>query len=830
MLGVSVKGGGPRDVPRSGRVFIDGLKSVSRGGNIKHHVWPAPFALGLTLDVSHSRKKLFLLLACLLVLGIGLAAFWFTHASFPWEDVSDSQNPNNREPEPRNSWLNTREKDADETYWAKEMLAQACGATFETFWDSINATTNKFALAGGFPLQEISLPEWSPIQQLPHGIEMREGIATGPILSAQQWREWVGRFGREGWQIDTLEFRHNRFDTDEKGQPWRSHFYFTANLTHTLRSERASLQGDLIVDWTEKRPGETSPAVKRLDASHLKLMTRIGEPFFKRILHETITPSETSPLIDPLILYDLDGDGLSEIVLAGNNRLYHRRGDGHYEAQPLCRYPVDFVTSALIADFDNDGVADLLCANRRGLFLFKGSASGAFDEPPHLVWAANPPLKNAMVLTCGDIDDDGDLDVFLGQYKVPLLGQVLRPYYYDANDSWPSYLLVNDGHGNFTEATSSAGVGSKRWRRTYSASLVDLDGDGYLDLVVVSDFAGLDLYRNDGHGRFTEMTRQWVAESHGFGMAHALADFNADGRLDLLMIGMPSPTVDRLEHLGLWRPYSSEDRQRRSAMTFGNRLYLARPDGAGFAQTTLSESIARSGWSWGCSAFDFDNDGFPDLYIANGLQTKQSVRDYESEFWLHDLFVDDSVDDVTASKYLLEKFARTRGSGWSYGGYEKNRLYLNQRGESFVELGHLAGVALEQDSRNVVADDLDGDGREEIIVTTLEAWPALKQTLNVYENRLADPSHWIGFRFREQGDGKSPVGVQITIRANGSGAIRQIVTGDSHRSQHANTVHFGLGGTERVERAEIRWMNGAALSLHQPAVDRYHVISAAAPK
>src|SRR5439155_16687413 len=117
------------------------------------------------------------------------------------------------------------------------------------------------------------------------------------------------------------------------------------------------------------------------------------------------------------------------------------------------------------------------------------------------------------------------------------------------------------------------------------------------------------------------------------------------------------------------------------------------------------------------------------VYIANGLQSKQSVRDYESEFWLHDIFVDENIDDLTASSYLMQKFSRTRGQGWSYGGFEKNRLYLNQHGESFVEIGHLAGVALEQDSRNVVADDLDGDGRVDLLVTTDEVGSDVQHTL-----------------------------------------------------------------------------------------------------
>src|SRR5207247_2597742 len=172
----------------------------------------------------------------------------------------------------------------------------------------------------------------------------------------------------------------------------------------------------------------------RIDASHLQARTRFGEPQFQLILREKITPPERSPYIDPLILYDLDGDGLSEIILAAKNLVYRRRGQDHYEAEPLCRYPSDFITSAVIADFDGDGAADFLCANSSGLFLFKGSPQGTFDEPGRLVWPASPPLKNTMVLTCGDIDQDGDLDVFLGQYRVPTLGQVLRPHYYDAND------------------------------------------------------------------------------------------------------------------------------------------------------------------------------------------------------------------------------------------------------------------------------------------------------------------------------------------------------------------------------------------------------------
>jgi hypothetical protein len=429
---------------------------------------------------------------------------------------------------------------------------------------------------------------------------------------------------------------------------------------------------------------------------------------------------------------------------------------------------------------------------------------------------------NPMVLTCGDLDRDGDVDLFLGQYRVPTLGQILRPSYHDANDGHPAYLLLNDGGGHFHDATATAGLEKKRGRRIFSASFVDLNEDGPLDLVVVSDFAGLDLYRNDGQGQFIDVTSNWVAEPRAFGMAHALADFDVDGRLDLLMIGMTSPTVDRLEHLKLKRRGSDEDPAMRRRMTYGNRLYLAQADGT-FRQTPMSTSIARTGWSWGCTAFDFDNDSFPDVYVANGHETKQTVREYEPEFWLHDIYVDGSADDIEATAYFAGKFAQTRGQGWSYGGYEKNRLFLNQRGGSFFEIGHLAGVALEPDSRNTAADDLDGDGRMDLLVTTLEVWPAEKQTLRVYQNTLKDCGNWVGFRFRDE-PGQSVAGLRVAIEYEGHSTVRQIVTGDSFRSQHSNTVHFGLGDAERVNRVEIRWPTGPVAILEKPAINRYHAI------
>lgn len=722
--------------------------------------------------------------------------------------------------------LEAQEDQVEETVWAKEKLAEHCGLVFDAFWDTLNKVTNKLEVLGLFPVGELLPAKLSPPQTLAHGIEVQNPSGEGGRpWNGETWRGFLAECQRDGWQLAQCEFRHNRFETDATGQPQRSHFYVSGHLNNNLRPARAILEGELIVDWIPAPTQDALPSVKRIDASRLVLKSRSGEPAFHQVLLETIAPLPTSYFIDPLILYDLDGDGLSEIILAAKNLVLRRRAGDRFESEPLCRQSPGLIFTGVIGDFDGDGVADFLCAKFEGLSLFKGSPQGTFDQPGRPVWEVNPHLKYAQALTCGDIDGDGDLDLWLGQYKVPYeRGQMPTPYF-DANDGNPSFLLLNDGRGNFSDATEAAGLGPKRWRRSYSGSFVDLNDDGHLDLVVVSDFAGLDLYTNDGRGHFTDVTQKWVAEPHAFGMAHALADLNADGRLDLLMIGMNSPTADRLSHLGLERPGYNHFQPMRPVMAFGNRLFLAQAEAPHFRQTPLNDSIARSGWSWGCSAFDFDNDGFPDVYIANGHTSAPSVREYEPQFWMHDIYVGNSTTSLVVNAYYGSKFARTRGKEISYGGYEKNRLYWNQRAAAFVEIGHLLGVALEQDSRNVVADDLDGDGRVDLLVTTFEVWPEMKQTLRVFKNTLPDAGNWIGFRLREQGRGISPVGARVTIRTANGEVTRQIVTGDSYRAQHASTVHFGLGKADQVERVEIRWPDGPTAVLEKPAINQYHVVS-----
>jgi hypothetical protein len=617
------------------------------------------------------------------------------------------------------------------------------------------------------------------------------------------------------------EFRHNAFDPQTNQISARSKFYFSVHLTNASPA-RAVVEGDLFVEWA-LREADEAPRVRRIDASALRVLFRAGSPAFELVLEETFDPPDLTKTLEPLVVYDLDGDGIPEIVLPSVNLLY-RWQNGKYRAGKFCSTPRLGVLNGIFADMDEDGVVDFLYENFDGMFLLKGADGGRFETAPRTLTARKEASGGRPAITCGDIDGDGDLDVFVGHYKAPFIGGSMPTPYYDANDGYPSYLYLNDGAGNLREATLEAGLAGKRMRRVYSASFVDLNADGALDLVVTSDFAGVDIYLNDGRGKFADVTRSMLDEAHLFGMGHAFGDFNNDGRLDFYVTGMQSPTAERLEHLGLNRANSKFDATMRARMIYGSRLFLQGEKGnfGGGA----GHSVARSGWSWGVSGADFDNDGSLDLYVVNGMESMEKVRDYDWQFWLHDIFVGDSRERQFEGLYFDIKQTKRRSASECYGGYEKNRFFLSRGRDGFIDVAHLFGLATESDGRNVVATNLDRDGRVDLAFTTEHAVPTHKERLDVFRNVMAETGNWIGFSFREESGRRSPIGAQVLVRGGGLKKVAAIVTGDSFRSQHPLAVHIGLGEIGAVDGVEIRWPGGAVTRLAGPQINQTHAVRA----
>ncbi len=731
--------------------------------------------------------------------------------------------PATSQPSSLREWEEHRSR-MDETVWGDETLAQEHEQALVALWDALLAAkgdsdaTLSVLSSLDFGTLKVGTQRW--IDEIDHGISRYAFGEPSRELAPRDWAELLQGLASRGYELVQSEWHHARFSPASSGRAASSIVNIVLHVTEGSPNQRLTVEGEVAIVWSGLRDTRGNPIPESIDATRLRLSRRDGVPGFQQVFGFATRHEGELSRLHPILLYDLDHDGLDDIVLVGGRRVLWNLGSRGFRDAPLTDRSYLLTEAGLIADFDGDAHPDLLAARARGdLVLYRGDGRGLFRDEP-LVVAFEEPLRGPSVLTAGDVDGDGDLDVWLGQYKPPYVGGQMPTPYYDANDGHPAYMLINDGAGRFTPATESAGLAAKRFRRTYASSFVDLDDDGDLDLLVVSDFAGVDLYHNDGSGRFLDANDSFRSDRHLFGMSVSFADYDLDGRLDFFVAGMASTTARRLEALGLSRADQPEARAMRMRMAFGNRMYLA--SDAGWREPEFHADVARTGWTWGTTAFDFDNDGDPDIFAANGHQSGESTKDYCSNFWTHDIFDGDSTpNESLASLFDVTTAGLARGRE-SWDGYQKNHLLMNRGGLGFTNVGFLLGVADEFDSRSAVSGDLDRDGRVDLIV--VESLGGEREKLHIYRNQLDTGNHWIGVELREEGEGFSPVGAKVVVQTAGRTHVARVMTGDTLMGQHSTTLHFGLGAETHVDAIEVHWVSGASRRLADPAIDRYHRI------
>ncbi len=331
--------------------------------------------------------------------------------------------------------------------------------------------------------------------------------------------------------------------------------------------------------------------------------------------------------IGGLAVRDHDADGAPDL-LAWNRRrfmrLYRNDGVGGFTARDLLP-PEHVGLFQLFVDLDGDGADELLstevlgCAAgvaTLGLYDAAGQRRAALDFEAPCVAAVDPRLEHA---TAGDIDGDGDLDLFIAAYAADSQrGNFSR---YDSQDGLRNLLFVNQGGLRFTEEGRARGlIGT---RLSYVGELFDLDGDADLDLFVANDFGPNEVYLNEA-GRFTATQRPPLTD-HLASMGITVADLDADGRLDLYVSNMDSKAGRRIVDLttGL-APTTIEALKGFAA---GNTFYSG---ATGFTVESASElGFDRASWAWGQAAFDLENDGDLDLYVVNGFTSHRRIREHD---------------------------------------------------------------------------------------------------------------------------------------------------------------------------------------------------------
>lgn len=704
------------------------------------------------------------------------------------------------------------------------------------FWDSLlrSAPKDRLKAFTALSFETLTLGQAGSTQKFPFGILTREISPGGKTLDHTQFKEIVHAYQAAGYTLVHSDWHHSSFARSEKGEAI-SEVTFNLQGTRKQGIERLQFKGALEITWDESGEQIKPRSITVLRAKS----SQRGGPaaFLTKAVIEGGNPNPTErDDMGAISVYDLNGDQLPEVILGNSNKILWNKGNFDFEPKPIIEAGGLYFDSVigLTADLNGDGLLDWVGDTKEGdLALWFGEESGKFSKSPRRIQLGDFKLQVPSFLTAGDYDHDGDLDLFVGQWRS--LYEKMPDTFWNANDGFGNTLLVNDGAGKFHDGTEAAGLSEKRYRRAYSGSFLDLDHDQDLDLILVSDFHGVDIFLNNGKGQFEDQTETFVDNPYSFGMSHTIADYNNDGLLDFYVVGMGSTTARRLDKMKANPKNHAEHNRMRGVMGFGNRMYLAQNKG-GYQAPGFYQQVARTGWTWGSSSADFDNDGDQDIYAANGHISGSTSRDYCSNFWCRDVYVMKDFQLPSISGYL-ETLPQMEEQSWD--GYQVNPLLMNQDGEGFEDFGFLLDMGFDFDCRRVIAADFDLDGKVDLAVGRIEGTSGFfhdgktevaPPALLLMKNTLPPlpGTSWIGVTL-DSNSQTSPQGAKITLHSNLGKREATIVSGDSFMCQHPAQKHFGLRKNEIVTEIEIFWPNGQTSSIKDPTLENYHAISAKTP-
>jgi Tfp pilus assembly protein PilF/peroxiredoxin len=526
---------------------------------------------------------------------------------------------------------------------------------------------------------------------------------------------------------------------------------------------------------------------------------------------------------------DADGDGRDDLFVAQPaglpDRLFRNKGDGTFEdvTEQAGLMVLDETSQALFADVDNDGDQDLiLVVTGSGLLLFRNDGKGHFSLDPdafHLKLAGTP-----MSIAMADYDRDGFLDIYLCNYSYFIgasedKGGSPNPYH-DAQNGPPNLLLHNEGGKRFVDATAGSGLDQANDRFSFAAAWADYDEDGWPDLLVANDFGRKNLYHNeglkDGKVTFRDMTAQAGVEDHGAGMSATWLDYDGDGRLDIYTGNMWSANGQRITHEPGFMPQAPaaiRELYRRHAR--GNSLFRNKGDGT-FEDVTLGARAEMGRWAWSSDAVDFDRDGWPDLYVVNGMFTREPDEDLDAFFW-RQVVARSPTTRVTGTPYEDAWRAINRLlADKSQASHERDAFLRNDGHGGFDEVGGSLGLDLDQDGRSFAVLDYDGDGAPDLAVMAARQAPQLR----LFRNEFKDPRAGLALRLRGTKSNRDAVGARVTVETDRLRVTRLVQAGSGFISQHSKELLFGLGDSHLVVKLEVRWPSGATQTLTDVPLDR----------
>ena len=498
------------------------------------------------------------------------------------------------------------------------------------------------------------------------------------------------------------------------------------------------------------------------------------------------------PIIDSIpggvVLLDYDNDGYLDIFFANGaripslnkddasfyNRLYHNNHDGTFtDVTDRAGVRGDgYSVGAAAADYDNDGFEDLYVTGINRNILYHNNGDGTFTDVTAHAGVAGLSQAGQKLLSVSaawiDYDKDGRLDLFVTNYldwspeNSRICGPAGKrlscpPSLYKGE---PSVLYHNNGDGTFTDVSAPMGIAGQIGKGM-GVAIADYDGDGWMDIFVANDNERNFLFKNRGGKAFDEVG---VESSVAFtedgipvsSMGVDFRDWRNDGRPDLFVTALGGETFPL---------YLNEANGLFSADTYASKL--------GFSTYKMS--------GWGNGIYDFNNDGFKDLFSANSHVSENADLDPMQHY------------------------------------RQANAVFKNMRDGTFQDVSAEAGPAMNTAAahRGAAFGDLNNDGKVDVVVSVIGGPAELLYNTSTGEN------HWILIRTVGTKSNRDGIGTQIKITGQ-SGLVQynEVTTAGSYASSSDKRVHFGLGRDKTIKEIELRWPSGAVQILRNVKADQ----------
>ena len=479
---------------------------------------------------------------------------------------------------------------------------------------------------------------------------------------------------------------------------------------------------------------------------------------------------------------DYNKDGWIDIYVTSSklgalNKLYRNHGDGTFtdvaaQAGVAKANEGGASIDAVWGDYDNDGWPDLYIVRWGANILYHNNGDGTFTEVTAKAGAGHQGNGSCAIWL--DYNDDGLLDLYVCDYFQPVDlfhlkdTRIMHEDFETARNGGPKILYRNNGDGTFTDVTKEAGVGDTGW--TLDVAHGDYNNDGYQDLFLANDFGPDKVFRNNGDGTFTDVSDTTIGWDTYKGMNAELGDFNNDGWLDFYVCNIYT------------KEYVKE----------GNRLHRNMGDGT-FKDISFEAGVFDCGWAWCGRFWDYDNDGWLDIMVANGYISANPKDEYFTKLAM--AVTRPEFDPIDAMNWPV------MGDS-TFAGYEPKRVFRNEGNETFKEVAAELGLADTRDGRGLAMFDYDNNG-------TLDVYMSCQgQDGVLWRNDIGRKNNWLEVDLQGTHCNRDAVGARVTIWCGDRMQMREVNGGNGDHSQVPFRQHFGLAQAKAVDRLQIRWPNG----------------------